>query len=36
MLPLVAQDVALSSMLTRLVEEETQHLEEIEKMVRGL
>ena len=36
MLPLVAQDVALFSMLTRMVEEETQHLEEIEKMLRGL
>jgi bacterioferritin (cytochrome b1) len=35
-LPLVADDVALTSMLTRMVEEETQHLEEIEKMVRGL
>jgi bacterioferritin len=34
MLPLVEGDVALTSMISRLIEEETEHVEEMGKMVR--
>lgn len=36
LLPLVQDDLALSGMVSRLIEEETEHVEEMGKMVKGI